>query len=158
MMDHPLSNECLHGQACKCDKGKIPTVYPFSFLAHLLIHIKETGISQGIQWSLMVHHSMPTKTEYPNTHRQPVQTVKHLTHFSLFRKLTSSDKLQEVERLKSWKVDKCTGLDYLKVVLQSAPSSKEKPIKPLAPNHSPLSSVCPCSTKLDVCMKTRPVF
>lgn len=104
MMDHPLSNECcLHGQACKCDKGKIPTEYPFSFLAHLLIHIKETGKSQGIQWSLMVHHSMSTRTEYPNTPRKPVQTVKHLTHFSLLRELTYSDKAggREAKELES---------------------------------------------------------
>lgn len=68
MMDHPLRRECCaHGQACMCDKGKIPAEYPFSFLAYLLIHIKEAGILQRPQWLLMVHHSILTKKQHPNT-------------------------------------------------------------------------------------------
>lgn len=136
MMDHPLRRECCaHGQACMCDKGKIPAEYPFSFLAYLLIHIKEAGILQRPQWLLMVHHSILTKNSIQTRPVQPVQTVKHLTLFSLLNVLAYWAKQEEAERLKSRDTNECTGLDHLKEWVQPACCSPESPIKPLAPIH-----------------------
>lgn len=71
----------VHSQACTCDKEKIPTEYPFSFLAHLLTGIKETDIFSGRQLPLMVHQSMSTRTGHPNTLRKSEHTAQHSTHF-----------------------------------------------------------------------------
>lgn len=163
MMDHPPRAECcVHGQARMCDKGKIPNEYPFSFLAHLLLYIKENGISLQIQCSLN-GSSFNVHTSRTPQHTQCPYKQLYTWHTSLDSvKWPIQPKQQEAE---GWRARKLMNARF--GPLESAicmlffPSSQESPIKPLHPlfPHScPIFFQCPWSPKLYVCIKTRPDF
>lgn len=166
-MDHPLRAECCaHSQACMCDKGKIPNEYPFSFLAHLLLEIKETGITQRVQWflngsSFSVHKGRtPKHTQKAHTNSSTLDTLLSIHWSDLFKHSSRRQKGWRAGRLMNarvWATSKCLCCPHV------AFCSQESPIKPLAPRPSLLSSVYLTLSlfllpKLDACIKTTTVF
>ena len=143
MMDHPLRTECcVHGQACMCDKGKIPNEYPFSFLAHLLLHIKETGISRGIQCSLNgssfnVHKDRtPKHTQQAHTNSNTLDTLLSTQWSDLFR--------QSSRRQRGWRAGKLmnaqvwTNESAICVLLFFCSQERLKPLAPIPCTRSSL--------------------
>lgn len=86
------------------NKGKITNEYPFTLLAHLLLHIKKNGIPQWIQCSLN-GLSFNTHKGRTHEHTQKVQTNSRTIDTLLFTQ--GSDLFRQGSRRKSWKANKC---------------------------------------------------